>query len=383
MTNKPGFWSRVFRTERSEHTVRSVPVAPSRPYNTVNTVTAENALGISAVYRAVFILGHTASQLPLGVFRGGAEMSRVDALVSRPNLDSTQATFVEETVNSMATTGNAYWLLHRGPDATSTDKVQNITVLNPHNVSIEQDEATGRFTYHYSTLNGLRTYQHWQVKHLSLMRLPGSVYGIGPIQAAQTELTGMVDVRDYAGHWFRINATPTGILKVDEDLTPELAAAYKAKWDETNGGQRGTAVVGGNVEYQPVFLSPSDAQFLEVRQFDVTSVARMFGIPASKLLAEVNGNSMTYQNLEQANTDFIRDTLAAYLTEIEQALTDLIARGQTVRFKLDALLRADKKTRYETYAIATGGQPFMEVNEVRAEEGLSPMEVNTPTDGNT
>ena len=99
----------------------------------------------------------------------------------------------------------------------------------------------------------------------------------------------------------------------------------------------------------------------------------MFGIPAGKLLAEVNGNSMTYTNIESANTDYVRDTLMGYLREIEEALSDLIPRGQTVKFKVEELLRADRKTRYEGHNLALAGQPFKTVNEIRAEEGLPPI----------
>ncbi|WP_063746276.1 phage portal protein [Streptomyces prunicolor] len=361
-----GFWGRLFNRGQSERHVRSTPI-PSRPIDTA-TVSAENALGISAVYRAIFILGHTASQLPLSVWKNGTELGSVPSLVSQPNLNVSQSAFVEETVNSLATAGNAYWRIYR-----DGSKVINLEVLNPQNMYIDVDSETGEYTYRYHGYGTPKQFSRNDIKHLSLMRVAGSPYGLGPIQAAQAELTGMVDVRDYAGNTFRQNAQPTGILKVSGELTPDMTAAYKETWDNTNGGKRGTAVLGNGVDYQPMLLSPADAQFLEVRQYDVTAVARLFGIPASKLLAEVNGNSMTYQNLEQANTDFIRDTLAAYLNEIEEALTSLIPRGQEVRFNLDALLRADKQTRYATYSVGTGGKPFLTVNEARANEGLAPL----------
>jgi len=371
-----GFWGRLFNRGKSEHiTERSTPI-PSRPIETP-TVTAENALGISAVYRAIFILGHTASQLPLSVWKNGTELDRVPVLVAQPNINVSQSAFVEETVNSLASTGNAYWRVYR-----DGAKVINLEVLNPHNMYIEVDQETGEYTYRYHGYGTPRKFTRDDIKHLSLMRVAGTPYGLGPIQAAQAELTGMVDVRDYAGNTFRQNAQPTGILKVNGELTPDMSQKYKEQWDNTNGGKRGTAVLGNGVDYQPMLLSPADAQYLEVRKFDVTSVARLFGIPASKLLAEVNGNSMTYQNLEQANTDFIRDTLAAYLNEIEEALTSLIPRGQEVRFNLDALLRADKQTRYATYAVGINAR-FITANEARAAEGLAPLpEGDVPANDN-
>lgn len=366
-----GFLGRI----RATFQKRSTPTPPqfggtlAPTYGYDPTLSANGALTISAVYRAVSIVAGHVKQLPLDVYRGNKTID-VPALVAKPDVTSTQSAFKEQTAVSLALSGNAYWRLYRD---SPTGAVQSIQVLNPHNVLIEQDLNTGRLTYRYHDDLGDYTFAEWQIKHLALMRVPGSLYGLGPIQAAQAELCGAVDLRNYATNWFRKGQVPTGVLKTDQVLTPDLATAYRARWEETNGGERGIAVLGNGMSYTPVYLSPDQAQFLESQQFTITQIARMFGIPAGKLLAEVNGNSMTYTNLESATTDFIRDTLTAYLSEIEDALSDLIPRGQVVRFKVDALLRADKETRYTTYKIALDAG-FMTIDEVRAEEGLPPMQ---------
>ena len=84
---------------------------------------------------------------------------------------------------------------------------------------------------------------------------------------------------------------------------------------------------------------------------------------------------MTYNNIETAAIDMLRDTLMGYISPIEDQLTALLPRGQSARFNLDAVLRPDTKTRYEAHALAiqTG---FLTVDEVRDIEGLPPL---TPT----
>lgn len=106
------------------------------------------------------------------------------------------------------------------------------------------------------------------------------------------------------------------------------------------------------VSNTPLHLTPSEVQFLESRAFDVLGVGRMFGIPAHMLLAAVNGSSLTYQNVNDAATDFIRWTLMAYLREIEDTLTAILPRGTIVRFNLDALLRANPAARMATHKTA-------------------------------
>lgn len=330
-------------------------------------VSADAALGLSAVYRSVFILSTSVSQMGLGVWRGGKELS-APSLINKPNVNDSRATFMEETTVSLALTGNAYWRLFR---ADAGSPVQNIEVLNPHNLAIGEDDK-GNTIYHY----GDEQLKAWQVKHLRLLRVPGSPYGLGPIQAAQAELRGNLEVRDYASNWFNSGGVPSGVLKTDQPLTSDQADAYRQRWYEVQAQGRGVAVLGNGVSYTPIYLSPEDAQFLQNQNFNITQVARMFGIPATYLHAEVGGNSMTYTNMEQVDIAYVRYTLTAYLNEIEEALTELLPRGQMCRFKVEALLRADIKTRYEAYKLAldTG---FMTLEEVRASEGLPPLEVQT------
>ncbi|GAA0332928.1 phage portal protein [Streptomyces turgidiscabies] len=383
-SNGKGFWNRLFKRNDGvsalEKRALSAPVRPDY----ITTVTADDALRISAVFRAVSILSTYMGQLPVGVWRNGSEVAnpgrKVASLIERPNYHLSQSSFMKQTTVSLATSGNAYWRLYRSePNASGI--VENIQVLNAHNVTIEIDLETGKRSYGYFDERGTYRFEDWQIKHLRLFELPGYEYGLGPIQQAQTELTGVVDTQSYAGNWFRESGIPNGILRTDQPLPPGMHEQYAEQWDDRRQGYK-TKVLSHGLDYKPMVLAPRDAQFLEVQQFNVTSIARLFGVPAAKLLAEVNGNSMTYQNLSEANTDFIRDTLSAYIKVIEEALTDLIPRGQSVRFKVEALLRADQKTRYETHAIAID-KGIKTVNEVRAEEGLPPIDEPTPKEDTT
>ena len=86
---------------------------------------------------------------------------------------------------------------------------------------------------------------------------------------------------------------------------------------------------------------------------------------------------MTYSNVEQDWISFTRFSLMAYLRPLEEALSDVAARGQDVRFNLDALLRSDTKTRYDAYAVALANG-FMTVDEVRALENRDPITPEEP-----
>ena len=116
-------------------------------------------------------------------------------------------------------------------------------------------------------------------------------------------------------------------------------------------------------------LKPADAQWLEVQQFGVTGIARLFGIPATLMLAAIEGTSMTYTNVEQEWIGYVRFTLMTYLREIEDAFSAVLPTGQTARFNVEGLLRTDTKTRYEAHEIAIRAG-FMSPDEVRRIEKL-------------
>jgi HK97 family phage portal protein len=323
-------------------------------------VTTDQAVGLGVVYRAVQLLGTAARQVSLDVYRADRIVT-APAFIRQPSADLSQRSFVELSVTSLALTGNAFWRV----DRDATGKVLNVRVLDPATVQVEVDSAgvvTG-----YRTASAL--FRPERIRHLKLTRIPGKTLGLGPIQAAQTELRGYLDTQSYGANWFRETDVPSGTLTSDQALNPEDAARYKDAWRE---GGHDIRVMGQGLKYEPIFLSPEDAQWIEAQRFSTTGVARLFGVPASMLLADIQGTSQTYSNVSQAWTEFARFGLTAYISEIEDALSSLVSGLGVVRGNFEGLLRADTTTRYLAHQVAlTSG--FMTSNEVRAIEGLPPL----------
>lgn len=328
-----------------------------------NELSEGNALGLIAVYRAAQIISTSCMQISFDAYRGDEQLEK-PLLLRRPDIDESLQSFLEKTSLSLVLNGNAFWRVFRDNQGRTT----GLRVLNPHDVTIKTDSEGNVTAYQYRD----REYTRQEIKHLSHMRVPGSPRGRGPIQAARVELYGAVNARDYANFWFDEAGVPTGILSTDQPLNADVAEATKARWTETQGGQRGVAVLGHGFNYSPVYLSPEDAQWIQVRSFDVNAIARLFGVPAGLMLAAVEGSSMTYSNISQAWVEFQRFSLARYVSEIEAAFSDVMPRGQEAKANYAALLAPDVVSRYalHTQAITAG---FMSVNEVRAVEGMEPV----------
>lgn len=335
-----------------------------------------DAMTVPAVYRALQLLTTAAAQLPLVVERQGKTLTGPDVppLVRRPSLDMSRSDWIEQVVMSLAVAGNAF--LHK-ETAPSSREILTLAVWNPHDVGVWRDHKSGRVRYTYRG----RDYDRADVAHLHLQRIPGSLRGLGPIQAAQQTMRGTVDLREHMSRWFTDSGQPTGILTSDQVLSSDDARRARNAWNGLDGdgnpldqaeNPSGVKVLGKGTTYSPILLNPKDALWLDAQAFSTLEIARLFGVPSSLMLAAVEGNSQTYSNVEQEWIAFVRFGLMTYLRKIEEALTEMSPAGQKVRFNLEGLLRSDTKTRYQAHALAIGNG-FMTDDEVRAIEGLPPL----------
>lgn len=329
---------------------------PTRSGDLTTSISVDSAVGLVAVYRAIFVITTAASQLSLDVERSGIKLTgaQVPSYIRRPSLRMSRSDFIEALVMSLATTGNAYLRKITGPEG----QILDLDPLNPHECLATIDPKTGIKTVWYRGVE----YQANEIQHLAFMTLPGSPSGLGPIQAAQVDLSAAKQIRDYAARWFTETGQPAGILSTEQkDVTPEHLKAMRNAWnymdpdgtpqDPSENPSR-VRVLSGGMTYSPIFISPKDAQWIEARQYTTLEAARLFGIPAPLMLAAVEGNAQTYSNVEQEWIAFTRFTLTAYLRKIEEALSALAPNGQTVRFNIESLLRSDTKSRYEAHQIA-------------------------------
>lgn len=323
----------------------------------------DSFLGLDAVFRALSYLQTITGQLSIDAWKNGVPTRH--PLVEKPDQYSSVRAWVIANVAALSTSGNAFWKITRD----AKDQILNIEVIDPARVQVAQDDT---YRIHYQ-VDG-KAVPPAQIAHLRYLTLPGRPLGMGPIQAARQSLTGMVQLSRYADDLFTRGGTPNGILKSKNPLTEEQAQAARAKWTESvNSGK--VAVMDMNLDWTPAGTAPADLQWLESQQWNVTRIARLFGIPAHKLAAGIEGASLTYQNIEQSALDAMRDTIMGYLAPIEDALSGLLPRGTYARFNLDAVLRPDTKTRYEAHEIALRAG-FLTVDEVREIEGRKPLNGN-------
>lgn len=320
-------------------------------------------LQLSTVFRGVQVLQTAITGLPIVEQRGGRDLPDVSPMVLQPDVSRSRRDFIADIVASLVLDGNAFTRIVRDWKG----EIVTCEMLPPQYVTVtdESDDPACpdlRFSYlgHVYTAD--------DVVHSKFLNVPGRLRGLGPISAAREEIEAAQLARDYKAKFFTDGSNLKGYLRTSENITQEAAQQAKASW-KASGEAGDIKVVGKNLEYVPLSLKPADLQFLETQKFDTTQIARLLGIPASIMLAAVDGSNLTYSNIEQSWIEFADYTLAAYTGEIEEIFNRLLPRGRTAKFDWDSSQRANMSDRYTAYktAIEAG---FLTVDDVRRKEGL-------------
>ena len=356
-----------------EETEAFVPETENRgmsaPSRQEIVVTESSALTLVPVSRAIAVLETAIMQIPVNVRRGNEKIT-IPSWLEMPDVENnvSQSEWLGTTLFHMATTGNAFWLVQRNPRG-----IVNVKNIHPSNVSVQTD-SNGVIYYTVGT----KKYTSRDIVHIKLWKSvkADALLGEGPIQRHKSVLRSALDLSNYADNWFRTSGVPTGTLTTTEFLSGEVAKQNKDAFIESQQ-QRSVAVLSSGLKYEPVSLNPEQAQFLENQKFVTRQIANMFGVPAMYMGMSIEGQGMTYVNGNEDRVKLYEDGLQQYAVRIEQAITDLLPRGQYAEFNLTEFLRPSQKTRYEAYAIGLDKQ-FLTVEEIREMEQMPPLTAQEP-----
>jgi HK97 family phage portal protein len=340
-------------------------VANTAPAREAMVVNESTALSLVPVSRAISVLETAIMQIPVEVYRGNTQIPS-PAWLDYPDIENnvSQSEWLGTTVYHMAVFGNAYWLVKRGARG-----IVNITNIHPATISTLTDN-NGKIYY---SIDG-KSYTNKDIVHIKLWKKPSTtdLLGEGPIQRHKSVLRSALDLHNYADNWFRTAAVPTGTLTTTEFLSADVAKENKDAFVASQR-ERSVAVLSSGLKYESIALSPEQAQFLENQKFINRQVALMFGVPPMYLAMAIEGQGLTYINGNEDRTRLFDDGLQQYVVRIQQAITDLLPRGQKAEFNLTEFLRPNQTARYQAYAIGLD-KGFLTIDEVREIEGMPMMD---------
>lgn len=346
-------------------------IPPNSWYPTTSSgavVTENTALQLSAFYACVRLLADSVASLPWNTYRHQSGTQLVvdpqPSLLKQPHPDVTTFDWKHQMVVSMAIRGNFYGLV------TERDRLEYpsaILPLHPDWVVITRDPKTmQKKCYVNGTLIPTE-----DLFHVRWFTLPGFDIGLSPLQVFRQNIGLGLASEEFGGKWFRDGAAPSSTLETDQQLTDDQVKQTQQQWISTQGGKRLPAVLSGGFKWKPVTITPEESQFLETRRFQVSEIARVFGIPPH-MVGDVDRSTSWGTGIEQMSIGFVTYTLGPWLERIQSAFAAITPNGQQMKFSCEPLLRGDTETRYTAYQMALDAG-WLNPDEVRALEDRAPI----------
>lgn len=324
---------------------------------TTGRISRREALSVPSVLRARNLICSTIAMLPLHATNGAGE--RVEhKLLETPEgpVGLVRSVSLANLLEDLLFESSACWLVLLRTSAGFPTAVQRIEhgkwQIDPVTrvVTVEGREVDPRDVIIFSSPNppllvhGARAIRSLLLLEESALRL-----------ASEPE----------ASYWFR---SADGVDPAEDDVLAVLNGWKAAR------KKRAVAYVPSAYQVEKADRQTGEElQMVSAREFAVAEIARLTGLSSEWL--NVSTTSRTYLNAVDERRQFVDFVLGPLLVSVEQRLSlpDVTPRGQDVRFSLDAFLRADSKTRMETYEIGLRVGAYAP-DEIRALEDRPPLE---------
>lgn len=331
-------------------------------------VNIETAMGVPAIWSAVNFIAGTLASLPLEVYQGREKVTAgiggwLDRAVN-PELSSFN--WRKYTYEQTLTTGRSATLILRN----NAGEVTNLVPIDPAEMTVQETTVDGYPSRIYRTKSAI--YAATDIIDLTFMQKNNQIDIRSPIMTNKDVIGLALAASRYGSKAFQSGGIPPAVLSGPFNSG---AAAKRASEDVANAtaqlareGRPVMALPAGH-ELKSIGFSPEQMQLLDLQQFCIEQIARIYSLPPVFLQDLSKG---TYSNVEQQDLNFVKHTLRRWIEQSEQEMNlKLFGRlsDLSVRFNVDSLLRGDLKTRMEAHATAIQNG-IKTPNEARETEGM-------------
>lgn len=340
------------------------------------SVSETSALRMPAVWRAVAVISGVSSALPLPTYKEGTRERAPFELLRNPHPELTPVELWRFAYLYRVLWGNAYVQKIRNGGG----QIRELWPVSSERVQVEREQPsdgnpTGKIFW---------ATDDWGVTHRKtsheIMHIPGLGYdgltGCSPVRLATQGIGLALAAEKSAARLFGSGNMVGGVLQTEQRLEPDQAERLKARWKAKMSGVHNSheiAVLDSGASFNPVTMPNTDAQFLESRQFEVTEIARMFGVPPFLLMATEKSTSWGTGLEQQAQGWVTFDLNPTWLTPTEQRITkELLPPSLYANYQMGGLLRGDSQAR-ATYYRAMRDVGAYSANDVRALEEMPPL----------
>ena len=349
-------------------------------------IQGKNSLKQATVFGCLRVLSDTVSKLPIKIYQNKNGIKKVidhyltPLLKLRPNPYMSASDFWKCVEVQRNIYGNAYVAL----DFNNRGQVTGLYPLDSSNMQIYVDDvgllnSSNKIWYVYTDNLGHQIkFRNDELLHFKGLTTDGIV-GLSVIEQLKHLIQNGKSSEEYINKFFKNGLQVKGIVQYVGDLKPKAEQTFIEEFERMSSGLKNAhriAMLPFGYQFQPISQKLVDAQFLENTQLTIRQIAAMFGVKMHQLN---DLSKATHTNIAEQQRGFYIDTLQSILTMYEQELAyklfliTEIRKGYYIKFNVDAILRADIKTRYESYRIGIQGG-FITPNEVRELEEKQALE---------
>lgn len=287
-------------------------------------------------YKCVSMLARSASSVKLMIYdkktNKKIENHPLELLLNNPNPTQNGYEFFESLYSYKLLSGNTYIqaiLL----DKNIFKNPKELFILRPDRMTIIIDNNSSiPYAYKYKVNNNEKIFYvdkitgNAEILHIKNFNPINDWYGLSPIEAASYS----IDQHNEASKWnqsmLQNGARPSGALIVKGNgddsafLTDEQFTRLKKQLNEEFAGTENAGkplLLEGGLEWMEMSLSPSEMNFLEMKNSCARDIALAFGVP-SQLLGIPGDN--TYSNLMEARLSMWEETIIPMIDNVVDAL---------------------------------------------------------------
>jgi HK97 family phage portal protein len=325
-------------------------------------VTHDIAMQVAAVWACIDVIASALSSSDWNVYAGirGADKKQAlpdDALqyILNTRMNPEMSAQAGKRALGIAAVGYGNGIAEIERDMAG--RIVRLWPIPPDRVEIRRDIENGRLVYRVTQDygGGFVDLDPDDVFHIRGSGLTG-VAGDDVVGRAIQSIAMAVALDQFAAAYFS-NGTQFGgmITHKSGKMSDQRFEALQKQFNDRGKGPKKAFAIGileGDVTYQPMTSDAEKSQLIEAKHLSVEEICRWFRVPPHKIAHLLRS---TNNNIEHQGLEFTRDTLRAWIKEIEQECDyKLIAwRGQSkfVELDVDWAEQGDYGSRMAAYKI--------------------------------
>lgn len=324
--------------------------------NSGTYVNETNAFKFQVVYSAITLIADGVASLPPQAFveseDGTMEPAGLPNWIRKPHPEMRRFDVWNQLLISVLAWGNGYAQFIRRP---SDGVIVGLSVLDPVDVTVEWDP--NRLGYRrYKIMNGpWLTAQ--EVFHIQGPTLPGREKGMSVIAQAREAIGLGLTLEEFGARYFGQGSQAKIVIELpgsqvpDEGKAKAIVSTFE-RFHRGKGNWHRPALVTGGAKLHNISIPPEDAQFLQSREFQASTVAGWFRVPPHRVGLTSKSTSWG-SGLAEENLAMLQHTFRPWILRLEGALTSYAPggedRGLIIKLGDDVLQRGTFKEAAETW----------------------------------